>query len=67
MREKAFRSFLAAGLPGKKDEAWKYTSLSDFKGIEWSLPSENEAVLTHEQMREEIGRASCRERVWRYV
>ncbi len=52
MREKAFRSFLAVGLPGKKDEAWKYTSLSDFKGIEWSLPSENEAVLTHEQMRE---------------
>lgn len=52
MREKAFSSFLAKGLPSKKDEAWKYTSLTDFNGIDWSLPSENEAVLTHEQMRE---------------
>lgn len=52
MRKKAFSNFLAAGLPGKKDEAWKYTSLNDFKSIEWSFPSENEAVLTHEQMRE---------------
>ena len=52
MREKAFRSFLTAGLPGKKEEAWKFTSLNDFKSIEWKFPSENEAVLTHEQMRE---------------
>lgn len=52
MREKAFSNFLASGLPGKKDEAWKYTSLNDFKSIEWSFPSESEASLTHEQMRE---------------
>lgn len=52
MREKAFSNFLTAGLPGKKDEAWKYTSLNEFKSVEWSFPSEHEAVLAHEQMRE---------------
>ena len=52
MREKAFGNFLARGLPSKKDEAWKYTSLNDFKAIEWALPAEEEAVLSHEQMRE---------------
>lgn len=50
-REQVFKSFLDTGLPTKKDEAWKYTSLSEFKAIEWKLP-DDEVMLTHEQMQE---------------
>ena len=51
-RQNSFDKFLASGLPSKKDEAWKYTSLTNFKNIEWKLPIETEALLTHEQMQE---------------
>lgn len=51
-RQKSFDLFLAAGLPTKRDEAWKYTSLTDFKNIEWKLHDESESDLTHEQMQE---------------
>lgn len=49
-RQKSFDNFLTIGLPSKRDEAWKYTSLNDFKNINWGLLDENEAALTHEQM-----------------
>lgn len=51
-RQKAFDRFLAQGLPSKKEEAWKFTSLSDFKSIEWKMPTEEEVHLTHDQMQE---------------
>ncbi len=51
-RQKSFEQFLTLGLPTKRDEAWKYTSLSDFKEIEWKSHDEAEANLTHEQMQE---------------
>lgn len=51
-RQKAFDNFLSAGLPTKKDEAWKFTSLSDFKSIEWKSHDEEDSLLTHEQMQE---------------
>lgn len=51
-RQAAFDSFTKQGLPTKKEEAWKYTSLSDFKSILWQLADESEADLTHDQMQE---------------
>ena len=51
-RLKSFNSFMSKGLPTKKDEAWKFTSLSDFREIEWKLHDENENTLTHEQMQQ---------------
>lgn len=51
-RNKSFEDFLTLGLPTKRDEAWKYTSLEDFKNIDWKLHDENESHLTHEQMQE---------------
>lgn len=52
LRQKSFAAFEAEGLPSKKDEAWKFTSLSDFKSIEWKLPETEEGLLTHDQMQE---------------
>lgn len=49
LREKAFLSFNELGLPTKKDEAWKYTSLSEVKAIDWALPSD-EKLLSHDEM-----------------
>ncbi len=51
-RQKSFEKFIAAGLPTKKEEAWKYTSLTDFKEIQWKSFAEDETALTHEQMQE---------------
>jgi Fe-S cluster assembly protein SufD len=51
-RQHAFESFIQQGLPTKRDEAWKYTSLGDFKAIEWKLNQPEEEFLSHEQMRE---------------
>ena len=50
-RQEAFDCFLNAGLPTKKQEAWKYTSLNEFKNIDWGAETEEEN-LTHEQMQE---------------
>lgn len=52
LRGQAFANFESSGLPTKKDEAWKYTSLSDFKNTEWTLHSGEETFLTHDQMQE---------------
>ncbi|MBY0451822.1 MAG: SufD family Fe-S cluster assembly protein, partial [Bdellovibrionaceae bacterium] len=52
LRGQAFSNFESSGLPTKKDEAWKYTSLTDFKNTEWTLHSGEETFLTHEQMQE---------------
>lgn len=51
-RSRTFDRFLNLGLPTKKEEAWKFTSLSNFKSIDWNLSDEDEALLTHEQMQE---------------
>jgi Fe-S cluster assembly protein SufD len=51
-RQSSFDQFLQQGLPTKKLEAWKYTSLNSFKSIEWSSPEDGEENLTHEQMKE---------------
>lgn len=50
IRQSAFERFTQQGLPTKKLEAWKYTSLSDFKAFDWSAAEEGEENLTHEQM-----------------
>lgn len=49
LREKAFQSFLAQGFPTKKEEAWKFTSLTEAKAIDWSIPFE-ETMLSHDEM-----------------
>lgn len=51
-RQKSFENFLSQGLPTKKEEAWKYTSLTKFKDLTWTVPDETESLLTHEQLRE---------------
>ncbi|MEK6628012.1 MAG: Fe-S cluster assembly protein SufD [Bdellovibrionota bacterium] len=51
-RQKSFETFIAKGLPTKRDEAWKYTSLTDFKSTEWRSHPDSETHLTHEQMQE---------------
>lgn len=50
VRQSAFERFVQQGLPTKKQEAWKYTSLSDFKAIDWHSADLGEEILTHEQM-----------------
>ncbi len=52
MREKSFEQFKLAGLPTRKEEAWKYTSLTEFKDIPWQSALNEEAALTHDQMQE---------------
>lgn len=51
LRHRAFAKFEAEGLPTKSEEAWRFTSLSPFKAIEWS-PAETiaEEALSHDQM-----------------
>lgn len=51
-RQKSFDKFLLRGLPATQEEYWKYTSLSQFKKIEWGLHTEEEVALSHEQMQE---------------
>lgn len=51
-RQKSFDNFLQQGLPTKKEEAWKFTSLTDFKSIDWKTSDPEESQLTHEQMQE---------------
>jgi Fe-S cluster assembly protein SufD len=49
LREKAFEAFAAQGFPTKKEEAWKFTSLSEAKAIDWSITLE-ESMLSHDEM-----------------
>jgi len=51
-RQNCFDKFLALGLPTKREEAWKFTSLTDFKNIEWKSLEDSDVQLTHEQMQE---------------
>lgn len=51
VRQSAFERFVQQGLPTKKSEAWKYTSLTEFKAIDWNSAEEGEENLTHEQMK----------------
>jgi Fe-S cluster assembly protein SufD len=52
LRQRSFEKFSQAGLPTKKLEAWKYTSLKEFSQVEWKVHSGEETHLTHEQMQE---------------
>ena len=52
LRQRSFEKFSQKGLPTKKLEAWKYTSLKDFSQIDWKVHSGEETHLTHEQMQE---------------
>lgn len=49
LREKAFQAFSAQGFPSKKEEAWKFTSLTETKAIDWNIALE-ESLLNHEEM-----------------
>ncbi|AZZ38050.1 Fe-S cluster assembly protein SufD [Bdellovibrio sp. qaytius] len=49
LREKAFQAFLAQGFPTKKEEAWKFTSLTEAKAIDWNIQFE-ESMLSHDEM-----------------
>ena len=51
-RQASFEQFLAKGLPTRKEEAWKYTSLNDFKSITWQSVADQSDNLTHEQLQE---------------
>lgn len=52
MRQTAYENFVSQGLPTKKEEAWKFTSLNPWQAIEWQSSSVDESELTHEQMQE---------------
>ncbi|MGZ3725979.1 MAG: Fe-S cluster assembly protein SufD [Pseudobdellovibrio sp.] len=52
LRQNAFTRFMEQGLPSKKEEAWKFTSLTGFKDGSWSLPEESESLLSHDQLQE---------------
>lgn len=41
---------LKNAVPTKKDEAWKFTSLSEFKNTKWSIASDKDMLLTHDQL-----------------
>ncbi len=50
LRDQAFEAFMHDGWPSKKEEAWKYTSLSHLKNEPYALLSE-EAALGHEDLK----------------
>ena len=40
-------------MPTRKEEGWKYTSLTEFKKIPWTAPTaDQESVLSHDQMQQ---------------
>lgn len=49
-RDKAFDEFLLSGFPSKKDEAWKYTSLTYLKDVNVKI-NLDEPLLNHEDMK----------------
>jgi Fe-S cluster assembly protein SufD len=49
-RDLAFENFAANGFPSKKDEAWKYTSLTHLKDVAFDFATD-ENNLTHEDMK----------------
>lgn len=49
-RDQAFENFVSLGLPSKKDEAWKYTSLTHLKDLSFDLP-QDEGSLSHEDLK----------------
>jgi Fe-S cluster assembly protein SufD len=51
LRQDSFTRFEKEGLPTKKEEAWKFTSLKPFSEITWTALTGEEG-LTHEQMLE---------------
>lgn len=51
--QQADYEILKKAMPTKKEEAWKYTSLSEFKQIPWEFSAVAvEKALTHEQMQQ---------------
>lgn len=52
LRHQAFEKFSEQGLPTKKEEAWKFTSLKPFSEVQWTIHNGEETFLTHEQMQE---------------
>ena len=50
LREDAFGRLQKNGMPTKKNEAWKFTSIKKFSEIQWNLPIEQEH-LSHEDMK----------------
>jgi Fe-S cluster assembly protein SufD len=52
LRHRAFEKFSEKGLPTKKEEAWKFTSLKPFSEVHWTVHNGEETYLTHEQMQE---------------
>lgn len=50
LRQEAFERFQKTGLPTKKDEAWKYTSVKSFSELSWNLATEEE-FLSHDDMK----------------
>lgn len=50
LRQEAFERFQKMGLPTKKDEAWKYTSVKSFSELSWNLPTEEE-LLSHDDLK----------------
>lgn len=50
LRDEAFEFFLQTGFPSKKDEAWKYTSLTHLKNSDFAIPAVTQA-LNHEKMK----------------
>lgn len=37
-------------MPSKKEEAWRYTSLADFKQVSWNYKSDIQTHLSHDQL-----------------
>jgi len=50
LRQQAFERVQKNGLPTKRDEAWKFTSVKNFSEISWNFPIE-ENYLSHEDLK----------------
>lgn len=52
IRQSSFERFLKTGLPSRKEEAWKYTGLTDFKSIDWKPVAGETETITHEHLQQ---------------
>lgn len=43
---------LQKAVPSKKEEAWKFTSLTEFKNTSWKIASDEPLLLNHDQMQQ---------------
>lgn len=51
MKQIEFNNHIANDLPSKKEEAWRFTSLADFKDNNWLLNTNDVTTLSHDELK----------------